>query len=282
MEICRSKGAMRAEVAKWRAAGQNVGLVPTMGFLHEGHMALVAAAKAKCDRVAVSIFVNPTQFGEAADLEAYPRDEARDLAMLDAAGVDAVFIPEVDEMYAPGAQTIVETEELAGMLMGALRPGHYRGVCTVVSKLLNIATPDIAFFGEKDYQQLLVIRTMARDLDMPYAIKGVPTVREPDGLAMSSRNVRLGLGDRAAAVVLSKSLAMAEARVSEGITAGALEAEIAAFITAEPRARLETVDVRDAETLAPVTQGITAPVVILLAARFGDVLLIDQRVANPQ
>ncbi len=282
MKICTTKAALRKAVSGWRAAGDRIGLVPTMGALHEGHLTLVRAAKADCGRVVASIFVNPTQFGDPADLAKYPRTEEADLAALKAEGVDAVFMPSADEMYHPEAQTIVETEALAGMLMGALRPGHYRGVCTVVAKLLNCAMPDAAYFGEKDYQQLLVIKTMVRDLDMPFEIKGVPTVREADGLAMSSRNMRLEPADRAASTVLSKSLTMAAARIASGAEAADLEAEVAAFIKAEPRATVETVDIRDAQTLAPLNGPITRPAVILLAARFGDVLLIDQRVAAPK
>ena len=281
MQVCRTKSDIRAAVAGYREAGESVGLVPTMGFLHEGHLTLVRAAKSACARVVVTIFVNPTQFGDAADLEAYPRDEARDFALLEAAGVDAVFCPSVAEMYHAGAQTTVVTEDLAGMLMGALRPGHYAGVCTVVSKLFNIVGADRAFFGEKDYQQLLVIKTMVRDLDIPIEITGVPTVREADGLAMSSRNVRLSPADRAAAVILNKALAYGDYEVSDGRTGAQLEASLRAFLAREPRAVVESVDVRDAATLAEVTGAIEAPVVILLAARFGDVLLIDQRVADP-
>ncbi|GAA3863551.1 pantoate--beta-alanine ligase [Celeribacter arenosi] len=281
MQVCRTKSDIRAAVAGYHGAGESVGLVPTMGFLHDGHMTLVRAAREGCDRVVVTIFVNPTQFGEAADLDAYPRDEARDFALLEAAGVDAVFCPSVEEMYHAGAQTTVVTEGLAGMLMGALRPGHYAGVCTVVSKLFNIVGADRAFFGEKDYQQLLVIKTMVRDLDMPIEITGVPTVREADGLAMSSRNVRLSPEDRAAAVILNKALAYGDYEASDGRTGAELEESIRAFLAREPRAVVESVDVRDAATLAEVTGPIEAPVVILLAARFGDVLLIDQRVADP-
>ena len=281
MQVCRTKSDIRAAVAGYREAGESVGLVPTMGFLHEGHLTLVRAAKSACARVVVTIFVNPTQFGDAADLEAYPRDEARDFALLEAAGVDAVFCPSVAEMYHADAQTTVVTEDLAGMLMGALRPGHYAGVCTVVSKLFNIVGADRAFFGEKDYQQLLVIKTMVRDLDIPIEISGVATVREADGLAMSSRNVRLSAADRAAAVILNKALAYGDYEVSDGRTGAQLEASLRAFLAREPRAVVESVDVRDAATLAEVTGAIEAPVVILLAARFGDVLLIDQRVADP-
>lgn len=281
MKICRTKAELRETVAGFRAQQDSVGLVPTMGYLHDGHLALVRAAKAQTDRVVATIFVNPTQFGEAADLDAYPRDEARDVALLEAEGVDAVFIPSVDEMYAASAQTVVETEHLAGLLMGALRPGHYKGVCTVVSKLFNIVQADKAFFGEKDYQQLLVIKTMVGDLDIPVEVVGVPTVREVDGLAMSSRNVRLTPEDRQAALILNKALAYGDYEASDGREAGALEDELRAFIAREPRATIESIDVRDAFTLEPPQGKIDSPVVILLAARFGDVLLIDQRVCDP-
>lgn len=281
MDICRTKSDLRARVSDWRRSGQTVGFVPTMGALHEGHLTLVRAAKAACDRVVASIFVNPTQFGDPSDLEKYPRTEEQDCALLQAEGVDAVLMPTPAEMYPEGMETIVETERLAGLLMGELRPGHYRGVCTVVTKLLNIAQPDQAFFGEKDYQQLLVIRTMARDLDMPVTITGVPTVREADGLAMSSRNLRLTPQDRAAAVVLSQSLTAAEDWIKARPTATDLERRIADMIAAEPRATVETVDVRHADTLAEFHGPIDAPAVILLAVRFGEILLIDQRVAAP-
>lgn len=281
MKICRTKQEIRDTVKAFRSAGESVGLVPTMGFLHDGHLTLVRTAQSRTDRVIVSIFVNPTQFGEAADLDAYPRDEARDFTLLEAEGVDAVFCPSVDEMYHPDKQTTVLTEELDKVLMGALRPGHFKGVCTVVTKLFNITTPDQAFFGEKDYQQLQVIKTMVRDLDMPVEITGVPTVRDVDGLAMSSRNVRLSAEDRKAALILNKALAYADYEVSDGRSAQDLEEEIRAFIAREPRALIESIDVRDATTLQKVEGKITRPVVILLAARFGDVLLIDQRVAHP-
>ena len=282
MKICITKAAARAQVAGFRAQGATVGLVPTMGFLHDGHMALVHAAKQSCDRVVVSIFVNPTQFGKNEDLHTYPRDENRDLALLKAAGVDAVFMPPPAEMYHPDNQTIVETTKLSRVMIGRLRPGHFRGVATVVAKLLNIVQPDRAFFGEKDFQQLAVIRAMVRDLDMPFEIIGIATVREPDGLAMSSRNVKLTPRDRAAAVVLSAALARAEALVSRGTTARTLDRAVSAFITSEPRADLQSVDVRDALSLAALRGRIVAPVVVLLAVRFGNVLLIDQRVVTPK
>ena len=280
MKVLRTKQAARDWARAGRQEGKTLGLVPTMGVLHAGHMQLVAAAAA-CDRVVVSLFVNPMQFGQASDLAAYPRNESRDFDLLRAAGVDAVFAPDISEIYHADTQTTVLTEQLDTVLMGALRKGHFRGVCTVITKLFNILQPDSAVFGEKDYQQLLVIRTMVRDLDMPVDIIGAPTVRESDGLAMSSRNLRLNAANRAAAPVLSAALDYGQTRVADGITAAALEAEVADVITREPAAMLETVDVRDAETLAEVDGLIMTPVVILLAARFGEVLLIDQRVAVP-
>ena len=256
-------------------------LVPTMGYLHAGHMALVARAKAEGARVVASIFVNPTQFGEGEDLATYPRDPQRDLAMLRDAGVDAVFLPEVSEVYDRAAQTIVEPTALARILIGRLRPGHFRGVATIVTKLFNIVQPDGACFGEKDYQQLVAIRTIVRDLDIPVRIIGVPTEREPDGLAMSSRNVRLGAADRAAAPVLNTALTEAEALARRGATASRLRAHVRARLAAEPRADVQSVDIRDAETLAPVSGPLARAAVLLLAVRFGSVLLIDNRVVHP-
>ncbi|WP_334192330.1 pantoate--beta-alanine ligase [Pararhodobacter sp.] len=281
MQVFTTKAAVRDSVRAWRAEGQSVALVPTMGYLHRGHMALVERAKAQADRVVTSIFVNPLQFGPGEDLTTYPRDADRDLAMLGEAGVDGVFLPSVEEVYPPGAQTIVETTELAKMLIGKLRPGHFRGVTTVVTKLFNIVQPDVAVFGEKDYQQLCIIRQMVRDLDVPVRIEGVATVREEDGLALSSRNVRLMPEDRAASVILSQSLFAAEEMAKTGITASRLRAWVAANIGANPRADLQSADIRDAETLASISGPLQRPAVILLAVRFGKVLLIDQRVVTP-
>lgn len=284
MDICTTKAAIRARVREWRAAGRRVALVPTMGYLHAGHMALVARARADAGppgRVIASIFVNPTQFGPTEDLATYPRDPARDTGMLAAAGVDAVFMPEVSEVYAPDAQTIVEPTELSRILIGKLRPGHFRGVATVVTKLFNIIQPDAACFGEKDFQQLAVIRTMVRDLDMPVQVIGVPTVREADGLALSSRNVRLSPEDRAAAPVLNAALTDAEALARDGVTASRIRAHVRARLEAEPRADVQSVDIRDAGTLAALSGPLTRPAVLLLAVRFGQVLLIDNRVVGP-
>lgn len=282
MKICTTKVDTRATLMAFRKAGDSIGLVPTMGYLHQGHMALVQAATAECDRVVVSIFVNPTQFGPKEDLSTYPRDPDRDLDMLRQAGVDLVFMPSPEEMYPDDKQTIVETLGLSKILIGKIRPGHFRGVATVVTKLLNIVQPDRAFFGKKDYQQLRVIKTMVRDLDMPVRIIGVSTIREPDGLAMSSRNVKLTAEDRQAAVVLFKSLTLAEKLVAGGISARALEDKVRDELGTEPRANVQSVDVRDAATLAVIKGSIKRPAVVLLAVRFGDVLLIDQRVVTPE
>lgn len=281
MEVCRTIADCRTLVRRFRTAGESVGLVPTMGFLHEGHMSLVAAAKKAADRVVVTIFVNPTQFGEAADLESYPRDEARDLEMLEQAGVDVVLIPSVEEVYPGGDETIVETTRMANMLHGLVRPGHFRGVTTVVARLFNFVQPDIACFGEKDYQQLQVIKRMTRDLAFPIDIRGVPTVREPDGLAMSSRNVRLTPEDRAAALVLSQSLTAAEQAAAKGTTIEVLRDLISSTVSAEPRATLCGLDIVGAEDLSDLSGDLTSPAAIMISVEFGGILLIDQRVVTP-
>lgn len=281
MIICRTKADMRETVRNWKQAGKTVGLVPTMGYLHEGHLGLVRLAVQRTDSVVASIFVNPTQFGPNEDLATYPRDEERDLRLLEAEGVHAVFLPSVEEMYGVGGDTHVEVPGLSGILQGALRPGHFRGVSTVVTKLFNIATPDIAVFGEKDYQQLTLIRQMVRDLDMPLEIIGHPTVREDDGLAMSSRNVRLSQGHRTEAVMLSRSLARAQEHARTGPAIAELETVVRSALAEAPSAEIKSVDIRDAETLAELSGPLDRPAVVLLAVRFGTVLLIDQRVIAP-
>lgn len=281
MHICATKQDLRRVLAELRTTG-TIGLVPTMGYLHDGHMSLVRAAQAENDHVVASIFVNPTQFGSAEDLEKYPRDMDRDLAMLRDAGVAAVFTPTPDIMYHPDAQTIVETTDLASKLMGALRPGHFRGVATVVTKLFNLFQPDRAYFGEKDYQQVAVIRTMVRDLDIPVDIRPIPTVREADGLAMSSRNARLSPDARAAAPILWQSFDMARDLVATGATSDEIKSAIWTMIDREPLARVETVDIQDAITLDPITGPIDRDIVILLAVTFDPVLLIDQCVIPAQ
>ena len=281
MRICRTKADMRALVRAWRQGGETTAVVPTMGYLHEGHLSLVRKAKIEADRVVTTIFVNPTQFGPNEDLATYPRDEDRDLALLRAEAVDAVFMPSVDEMYGAGGDTYVEVPGLSAILQGALRPGHFRGVSTVVTKLFNIVTPDIAVFGEKDYQQLTLIKQMVRDLDAPLEIFGHPTVREADGLAMSSRNVRLTDGQRTEAVALSRSLDQAEQLAKTAPRIDDLVAAVRSVLSDAPSGQIESIDIRDAETLAELSGTLDRPAVILLAVRFGTVLLIDQRVVSP-
>lgn len=282
MKICNTKKDIRAVRDEYRAQRASVGLVPTMGYLHEGHLELVRQARAKCDRVIATIFVNPTQFGPNEDLSSYPSDLDRDIAMLRAEGVDAVFVPSPQDMYLLGSETVVETKRLSRILIGRIRPGHFQGVTTVVTKLFNICQPDFAYFGEKDYQQLQVIKRMVRDLDVPVEIKGVPTVREADGLAMSSRNVMLSPEDRIAAVSLSRTLTAAESIcASRPVTAQNLSQLIRSSLEEETRASVQSVDIRDAETLAPIRGRVERSVVALLAVRFGSVLLIDQRILTP-
>ena len=280
MKICQTIHDMRSTVTALRLRG-SVGLVTTMGALHAGHMALVRAATAAHPNVVATIFVNPSQFGDPADLDTYPRTQAADLAMLKAAGVAAVFIPTVAEIYPAGDETIVETTKLANTFHGLVRPGHYRGVATVVTKLFNITGADAAYFGEKDYQQLAVIRRMVRDLHMPITIHGVATVRDPDGVAMSSRNIRLTPEHRAAARVLNTALAAAEALIKLGETVETAAAAIAATIGTEPLAQLQAVDIVDPTTFAPATGKPSGPIGIMLSAQFGDVLLIDQKEITP-
>lgn len=277
MQICRSIVEMRAAVG---AMSGSIGLVTTMGALHAGHMALVKAASTH-DNVVATIFVNPTQFGDPSDLDTYPRTETEDLALLEQAGVAAVFIPTVGEIYPEGEETIVESTNLANVFHGLVRPGHYRGVATVVTKLFNIIRADAAYFGEKDYQQLAVIRTMVRDLHMPIAIHGVQTVREHDGLAMSSRNIRLTPADRAAAPILIAALTAAEVMIQDGATVEAAHDIIAATIATEPLATLGAIDIVDPATFAPAAGTPSGPVGIMISAEFGEIMLIDQKEVTP-
>ena len=258
--------------------GLRVALVPTMGALHEGHLSLIELARRHADRVVVSVFVNPVQFDRADDFARYPRDLERDGAMLAGAGADVLFAPDVDEIYAPGSQTFVTVEGLSQPLCGAHRPGHFRGVATIVLKLLTIVQPHVAVFGEKDYQQLAVIRRMVRDLFLDVDIVGAPIIREADALAMSSRNRHLDAAGRVAARCLVGALDAAEARVAAGECDGAaLIAAASAAIAREPLARLEYLALVDPETLAPVsTLGESA--LVALAVWVGSTRLIDNRV----
>ena len=281
MEICHTKQDLRATLAELRRSG-TIGLVPTMGYLHDGHMSLVQHALQENDHTVASIFVNPTQFGNADDLSNYPRALENDLTLLRDAGVAAVFTPTPEIMYHNDAQTIVETTELANTLMGALRPGHFRGVATVVTKLFNLFQPDRAYFGEKDFQQLTVIRAMVRDLDIPVSVRGIPTVRHQDGLAMSSRNARLSPDARAAAPILHQACLAAQDRMADRPSAQNLSQFIHNMIASEPMADIQSVDIRDAVTLEPIDGQITQSAVILLAVAFDPVLLIDQFVISPK
>jgi pantoate--beta-alanine ligase len=276
MERIRTPEAMRAWADAQRAGGARIGLVPTMGYLHAGHVSLVRVAKAAgCSSVAATIFVNPMQFGPGEDFEKYPRDEARDLAMLEAAGVDAVYLPGAGEMYPEGHQTLVDVTGVSRGLCGAARPGHFRGVATVVAKLFLAAKPHVAVFGEKDCQQLAVVRAMNRDLDFGIEIVGAPIVREGDGLAMSSRNVYLSGEDRIAARCLSRGLFGAKALFDAGERdAGTLVGASRREIETEPRVKLEYAEGRDPDTLAPLTGRVDA-VTILVAAKVGRTRLID-------
>lgn len=276
MQILKTKAEVRQEIARARREGKTVGFVPTMGYLHNGHLSLMAIAKKENDLVVASIFVNPTQFGPNEDFAKYPRDLQRDASLARNIGVDIIFAPEVEEMYGPnGGLTYVDINQLSDHLCGARRPGHFRGVCTVVTKLFNIVQPDRAYFGQKDAQQALIIKRMTQDLDLPVEVKTLPTVRESDNLAMSSRNVYLSPEERQAALTLSRSLAMAEEMIHAGEhnTQTVIDA-ITEMITAEPLARVDYISAVSAETLQPTDQ-LSGQVLIALAVFFGKTRLID-------
>jgi pantoate--beta-alanine ligase len=272
----RTVAELRAQVAAWRRAGQRVGLVPTMGALHEGHLSLVRLARGHAERVVVSVFVNPTQFSPNEDFDAYPRDEARDAALLAGVGCDLLFAPGVAEMYPPGFATTVTVAGVSEPLDGAARPHHFAGVATIVSKLLNQCGPDVAVFGEKDYQQLQVIRRLARDLDLPVEIVGGPTARAEDGLALSSRNAYLSAAERQVAPALAGALARACERLRAGAPVSEVEAEAQAALAAAGYGKVDYVEVRGADDLSRLGPGpISAPARILAAALLGRTRLID-------
>ena len=274
--IAETIAQVRAQVKEWKEQGLTVGLVPTMGYLHEGHASLVDKAVSMCDRVVASDFVNPTQFGPNEDLESYPRDFDRDCALLEEHGCSMVFHPSVEEMYAPDAATFVEIlSNMPGQLCGKTRPIHFRGVCTVVSKLFNIVTPDKAFFGQKDAQQLAIIRRMVRDMSYGIEIVGCPIVREADGLAKSSRNTYLSAEERTAALVLSKAVFLGEKLVREGETdADKIVSAMKACIEAEKLAKIDYVSAVDAVTMESVHR-IDRPVLVAMAVYIGKTRLID-------
>jgi pantoate--beta-alanine ligase len=274
LPVVRTVPALRNEVAAWRSAGLKVGLVPTMGALHEGHLSLVRTAKEKCDRVVTTLFVNPRQFAPHEDFERYPRDEAGDAAMLAGAGCDLLYAPERAVMYPEGFSTNVIVSDVSTPLEGEFRPHFFGGVATVVTKLLLQSLPDTAFFGEKDYQQLQVIKRMARDLDIPAAIEGCATVRESDGLAMSSRNAYLSADERRIAARLNQIMHDAIKAARAGGAISAAEAEAARSLVAAGFASVDYIAIRDAETLAPISS-LARPARILAAAWLGKTRLID-------
>ena len=276
MKIATTIAEVRAQVREWKQQGLTVGLVPTMGYLHEGHASLVKTSVQQCDRTVASVFLNPTQFGPGEDLETYPRDFERDCALLTECGCDMVFHPEVSEMYPDGFATFVEVQsEMPRQLCGKTRPIHFRGVCTVVSKLFNIVTPDKAFFGQKDAQQLAIIRRMVLDLSMGIEIVGCPIIREADGLAKSSRNTYLSPEERKAALVLSRAVKLGQKLVQNGEkNADAIVNAMRALIEQEPLARIDYVSAVDGLTMLPVHE-INGGELIAMAVYIGKTRLID-------
>jgi pantoate--beta-alanine ligase len=281
LEIARTIAELRAQTGRWCKSEQSIGLVPTMGALHAGHMALVHAARGECSRVVATIFVNPKQFAPSEDLGAYPRRETADLEMLRSARVNLVFIPAVEEIYPPGFSTSVRVNDITEDLCGEHRPGHFDGVATVVAKLLIQALPDAAYFGEKDYQQLMMVRRLVRDLNIPVRIVGVPTVREADGLALSSRNTYLSPEQRRAAPALARVLRSIAGALSQDPTAiaselsrGYRELQNVGFV-------VEYLEIHAAETLARVITKITAPSRVFAAVHLGRTRLIDNMPIPP-
>ena len=274
MKIVSTIEEVRAQVKEWKKEGQSIGFVPTMGYLHEGHMSLIDAA-GENDKVVVSIFVNPMQFGPTEDLASYPRDLEHDAKLCEEHGVDLIFHPTPEEMYGDQFYSYVDMDVLTKELCGLSRPVHFRGVCTVVSKLFNIVTPDKAFFGQKDAQQLAIIRRMVRDMSYGIEIVGCPIVREADGLAKSSRNTYLSAEERKAALVLSKAVFLGEKLVREGETeADKLVSEMKACIEAEKLAKIDYVSAVDAVTMESVHR-IDRPVLVAMAVYIGKTRLID-------
>lgn len=276
LPIARTVADLRAQVASWRREGLRVGFVPTMGSLHEGHLSLVRLARTKADRVVASVFVNPTQFGPNEDFDAYPRDEARDAALLAEAGCDLLFAPAVAEMYPPGASTTVTVAGVSEPLDGQARPGHFAGVATVVTKLLNQCAPDVAVFGQKDFQQLQVIRRLVRDLDIATEIVGAPTVRAEDGLALSSRNAYLTAAERPVAARLNRVLGDALEKLRSGAPVEAVEAAAVADLLAAGFRKVDYVEARVPDTLDRLGPGpASGPIRVLAAAHIGRTRLID-------
>lgn len=275
VKIVRTVHDLRKAIAKWRSRGQTIGLVPTMGALHAGHLSLVKLTRKNADRTVVSIFVNPTQFAANEDLSRYPRDEPGDLKKLDDADTDLVWAPTIEEMYPDGFSTSVQAGSAAKELEGAFRPGHFDGVATVCAKLFNQVTPDVAVFGEKDFQQLAVLRQMVRDLDMPLKLIGAPTKRDTDGLALSSRNVYLSEAERRVAPTLYAAISTLAADVSNGADVLSGVADAKRKLTSAGFTKIDYVEVRDAETLAPAATASGRPARVLAACWLGKTRLID-------
>ena len=281
VEIVKTPEEMRARADAWRAAGKRIAFVPTMGYLHQGHVSLLDEGRKRGDVLVLSIFVNPTQFGPKEDLSRYPRDLEGDLAKAERAGVDVAYVPDAASMYPDGYQTFVEVEELQKGLCGASRPGHFRGVATVVLKLFHAVQPHVALFGRKDYQQLRVLSRMAHDLDLGVEVVGMPIVREPDGLAMSSRNGYLTPDERAIAPALYRVLTLCAQKIAQGRSIAAISAEgreaieRAGFV-------LDYIEARHAETLMPVKSIEDGPVRLLVAAKLGKTRLIDNVKVAPR
>ena len=275
MKIVETIQEVRENVKAWRTEGLTVGFVPTMGYLHEGHQSLIQRAAKENDRVVVSIFINPLQFGEKEDLETYPRDLEKDSVLCDSAGTDLIFHPTAEEMYGNDFCSFVDMNDLTDTLCGKSRPGHFRGVCTVVMKLFNIVKPDKAYFGQKDAQQVAVIKRMVRDLNMDLEVIACETVREADGLAKSSRNVRLNQEERRASTILQEALQTAEEKLAAGIRAsGEIQRSIREKLASEASVKLDYAEIVDLETLRPV-QRIEAPALVAAAVYVGKTRLID-------
>ena len=275
LQVATTVEEAKRTISAWKADGLTIGLVPTMGYLHEGHRSLIERAVAENDRVIVSVFVNPIQFAPGEDLETYPRDFEADKRLIEAAGGALVFHPEPAALYAPDACTYVNVEGITGQLCGKTRPTHFRGVCTVVSKLMNISQADRAYFGQKDAQQLAVVRRMVRDLNMNVQVVGCPIVREADGLAKSSRNAYLSADERQAALVLSRAVAEGQRLMQEGErSAAAVVGAMKELIEAEPAARIDYVEMVSWDGIQPVQQA-DGPVLVAMAVYIGKTRLID-------
>ena len=275
MQIVTKIDDLKSIINEVKKKGQTIGFVPTMGFLHEGHLSLMRIAKSENDFAVMSIYVNPMQFGVGEDFESYPRDMERDKELAESAGCDLIFAPDSQEMYPPGFAAFVDVDRLTGTLCGASRPGHFRGVCTVVNKLFNLVSPHKAYFGQKDAQQALVLRKMVRDLNMDLELIILPTIREPDGLAMSSRNKYLSSSERKEAVILSKSLFMAQEVINAGERdVSAIKKKIGELISTADGAVVDYIEIVDTEELQPLP-ALKKECLIALAVKFGTTRLID-------